>query len=354
MTLKQWSAWLLAAGITTLIAVVSIDFEGGGTDMGTASISLANMTEAQKDSVVRAEISRAKAGGEIISLRSGRGKVHKGDGNKLLATIGSKRQHYLDPDDNVYRPIDLTVKEISALAKVNPLKKFDEYVDAGVYRATWLKDKPHDYTFYRDDSYVKFTFIGSLANIDVKNEFTVDGVKQTYVIKEPSEHNILQWLVETDGNLVLDGAGGFKVQTSDGGSAPMRIMPPVASDAAGNPVIVSASVIGDTLTYWVTVEMGQVYPIEVDPTTTVVDIDASTGRIWGVSEVSYATARSIGVTADAASAGIGQHKVSNLRYVIRSFFSFDTSSLEDEAVIDSVKFKAVISENNSIDVKIRI
>jgi len=228
------------------------------------------------------EVSKRKVGEEIKSMRTSNSETFKSDsvivtrpdGEKVKVAQFNSRLYsgnhfWKDADVDTLRPLDLTVRDISALARMNPLRTHDKYVDAGPYTATWMNDKPNDYRIDAGDIYIKYRALFDEPGISATKEPTAGGIKETVILADSTVGHSLKWIFETDGSVVPDATNGFDVRAKNG-NVPLKIEPPVASDARENPVMAVASVSGDTLTFRVTVLPGQEYPITVDPSTTVV------------------------------------------------------------------------------------
>lgn len=283
--------------------------------------SRADRTEKALSVPIAVEISNAVKGQEIKSLREPNREVFKADsvwvhpkgpdGREAIgdsfraasftARVYARPKYFRDADGDTLRPLDLTVKDISALAKLNPLKTHDKYVDAGLYEASWFAEKPGEFRMNAGTAHVKYRALFGGTGITVATEPTADGMKETVTLADSAAGegdpagrpyggvnvHALRWVVETDGTLAANAAGGFDVRAKDG-TVPMRIERPRAWDADGKPVMVAATAGGDTLTFRVTVLPGQGYPVTVDPTT---NLNASQyGRASNSNSV-YLTAR---------------------------------------------------------------
>ena len=77
------------------------------------------------------EIKIRKVGEEITSLRKANIKVTKADNGQLRAKVFTRHIHYFDDADSTWKKPDFTVHEISVLEKLNPLRKWDKYVNIG-------------------------------------------------------------------------------------------------------------------------------------------------------------------------------------------------------------------------------
>ncbi len=287
-------------------------------------------------------IARAAKGEEIRSLREPNrevfkadsawvhpkgpdGKAVKADSFKVAAftaRVYARPKYFRDAGGDTLRPLDLTVREISALAKINPFKTHDRYVDAGPYTAQWMNNQPGNFRIDAGAAYVKYRALFAAKGATVSVQATADGMKETVTLADSTAAHVLRWVVETDGSLAANACGGFDVRAKDG-SVPMRIQRPVAWDAGGKPVMASATVEGDTLTFRVTVLPGQEYPVTVDPTTSV-KADSTAAQLYSLATVGdgYAAARNK-TTANSSDTGalrIGQTLDVGSFYTVRRGF----------------------------------
>ncbi len=300
---------------------------------------------------VSVQIGKAIKGAEIKALRTAnkevykadsvwvhpkdsRGKEVKADSFKVAAftaRVYAGPKYFMDADGDTLRPLDLTVREISALAKLNPLKTHDKYVDAGPYTAQWMDARPGEFRMDAGAAFVKYRAIFAAKGTTVAVQATATGMKETVVLADstagvgdpagrPYGH-VLRWIVETDGSLAANAAGGFDVRAKDG-SVPMRIQKPVAWDAGEKPVMASATVEGDTLTFRVTVLPGQKYPVTVDPTTSIKTFIG--GYVGYNNSGSYATARDAvtGSLVETDRIYVGQEYAGSVYGVRRGFLGF--------------------------------
>lgn len=273
---------LISGGVLAVAAVI------GGNEAQFQLERQAAVAEFKQDPM--AETAKRKVGEEIKSLRTENSETFKADsllvmrpeGMKKIAQLNSKiyagQKYWKDADVDTLRPIDLTVHEISALAKLNPLRTHDFYVDAAPYTARWMNGLPHDYRIDVGDTYVKYRALFDVKTAPVTVQATASGMKEDILLVDDKAPHELRWIIETSGSLVAGARNEFKVRASDG-TFPMEIAPPVAFDAAGKPVMAVASVKGDTLTFKLTVLPGQEFPLTVDPTTTVTLIAAESGYV---------------------------------------------------------------------------
>jgi len=339
MTGKQWTAWLSAGAVGTVMAGLLL-LQG---DELVSPVSLANMTKAQKDSVIATEVRSAKFGDEIMSMRSATARITKLDKGRFAAKIYTAPVNYLDGSDSTYKPIDLTVREISELAKLNPLRKFDKYVDAGVYRSTWMNGKPHDYTFYKGDYSVSYTALFDTADVHATTEFSTVGVKQTYTFKDIKSVQDLKWLMSS--NTVKQRRDDGSISFSDSAGTLLFLSPaPTAWDAKYAPVLVISALSGDTLTYTIDLPEDAVFPVTIDPTSVVATND---GYIQCYHDTDYATARNA-ITGDSTDGGelrIGLYSNGTYFGFRRSFVSF---AIPDMVSVSAASFFGEGNNDSSI------
>jgi len=342
MTTKEKKAWSAAAAIGTVMVVIL-------SQMGETPeppVRLNHMNRAQKDSVVAKEIREAKIGDEIVSLRTKTARITKVGSNKFNARITSAPQNYLDDADSVYKPIDLAVKDVSDLAKDDPLRKFDKYINAGNFRAGWKKNKRHDVSFYRENSFISYTALFDTIDVPVTTKFSTVGVKQTYTFADVESVQDLKWLMSSNTIKQKRPDGGFNFYSDD--YSLQFIMPaPTAWDANHVFIPVTATISGDTLIYVAVISEDVVFPVTIDPTTVITTNDA---YIY-VTNGTYVTARDA-VTGDAVYTtilGVGQ--ITDFT-VMRNFFSF---AIPDMTTLTSASlFLEGNSDNSTTDFEIYI
>lgn len=251
------------------------------------------------------EIATRSVGEEIVSLRTANTQTFKGSNpNELTTHIYVSDKYYLDTTNVVYKEIDTTTHELPVIAKLNPFKTYDAFVDAGNYKATWFADKPWNYKFSVGDSWIAYeALFDESASLAIKVETLSTGIKETITLKDETSPTILEW----------------KVTESVGESA-IITPPPTAVDADGKDIPVSESKTGNILTYEVDTR-GAVFPILVDPTTSITT--QNDGYVY-TSQATYAEARNAtSGTSNASDLRVGQMKFSTPTYRnYRTFLSF--------------------------------
>jgi hypothetical protein len=332
---------IMAGGVLAVAAVIAAN-ETIHMDEHAAALAEFRMEPA-------AEIAARKPGEEIRSLRTANSETYRVEdaivpipGERVAVNdsefvrrpstesravpqftmrVYASPKYFTDPDADTLRALDLTAHDISALAALNPFRTHDKYVDAGPYTAQWMNDTPADYRIDAGEAYVKYHAL--FEGIETSVVPGAEGMKETLTLAD-EKAPALRWIVETDGGLVAQSDGSFIVRAKDG-SNPLRIGAPRAWDAAGKPVMATASIEGDTLSFRVTVLPGQEYPVTVDPSTTVNAGSSRSGWMVNSSFVNYVTGRD-GTTGSAtagAYAWVGADSTTGGQFnIFRSFFSF--------------------------------
>lgn len=211
------------------------------------------------------EIKLAIPGDEIKALRTPTSESYKINNALVNTKVYSEPIHYVDEETGKLEKPDYEVKEISLLAKLNPFKEYDNYVNAGFYSATWLSDTENDYKFTDSkDGYISYKTAYETKGIAVFKEVIRDGIKQSYVMLDESAATALKWQIEASGKLELSEDGSVKVNGSE-----IVIAAPIAWDSKDTAIAVKVTISGDTLIYEPDLK-GAVYPVTIDPTTKLV------------------------------------------------------------------------------------
>ncbi len=339
--MRNWKAWLGAGGVSSLVAGMILL---GGGDPEVAPVKFNEMSKVAQDSVARAEYKSAEVGESIMAMRTKNMDVVKRKNGKREAKIYSQDRHYLDSADGYYKEKNLSVKEIHADAKDNPERLFDKYVDAGSYKITWFSGNKKDFTFHKDDHSVEYTTLHNTTDITTVIEQQYNGVKETITLHNAAADTILKWLITSNANYQQEGNA---IIFDDSGGYLFHIEEPTAFDFTGVSIPITVSLAGDTLSYEVHVPLNAVYPIEVDPVTTIGESNPDTG-VMERSNATYTTARNA-TTSQTVSAGgstIGQRGLAGTEYIFRQALTFDTSSLAG-SLIDAAEIKMVVQVDDS-------
>ena len=342
--MRNWAAWLSAGGVSALVAGMIL-LGGGDPEIEITQFNL--MSKVEQRSVINAELSSAKIGDSIKSLRTSKMEVIKLGKYKREAQIYSQDRNYLDPVDGFYKPKDLRVKEIHADAKDNPERLFDKYVDAGDYRVTWFDGNKKDFTFYKGDFSVEYTALHDTAEITTIVEQKYNGVKETITLQNSQASKKLKWLLTTNADYQQD---GNEIIFSDNGVFLFRIKAPTAFDAELRSVPVNVSLAGDTLFYDVDIPIDSVYPIEIDPTVTIDDTAAKSGVLWAYSGSEQTARDTTAATSFEQHFNMWVHAI----LVSRGLFRFDTSTLPDDATISATTLKTVITLDPGSDFYLKL
>jgi hypothetical protein len=304
------------AGIAAVALIIAgVEIQQQDADPGLKYVQVSKHSAALE----REEIVFRKKGEEIKSKRTPTMEVFKADsaGTRFTAHIYAVPKYFYDTDGDSLQALDLSERDIDALAKDDALKsekKHDRYIKAGPYKMTWFTGARHDYKIYSEDGRetVKFTALHSLANMTVSTTPIAGGVKQTWMLSSGAATE-LRWLVDSTFPLIYETGGSALTGV-------FRITAPKAWDADSTVVPVMVEIRGDTLVYRVDTD-GMSYPVTVDPSTTVTALTAQSGTLYG-DNATYLTQRN-GATAydiQAALVEAGQ-KAGNFESY-RSFMAF--------------------------------
>ncbi|MCK5603898.1 hypothetical protein KAR91_18570, partial [Candidatus Pacearchaeota archaeon] len=267
--MRNWKAWLAVAGTLGVTAVALLN----GGEFGTPDperMMLLNKTVSEQHLIQSVEIIAAKPGDEIVSKRTANSKHFKVTNNTFAAKIEMHAVHYLDPEDGVYKDPDLTIKDVSAEAKADPKRTFDKYVNPGngLPKTTWMEGFKENYTFFHPDGdSVKYRVMFDLQEIEVALAYEMETTKEFITLDDAGDGNTLSWIIETSAGTVLRGQEIY--YTDDKGKFLFRNPVPWAKDAAGKYIDIDVTFNLGLLTYVLDIPGDVVYPIIVDPSTTV-------------------------------------------------------------------------------------
>lgn len=191
--------------------------------------------------------------------------------------------------------------------------------------------------FERDGYYVTYTPTGKWTGRTVKLKHFAEGIKETVILSRESDMRVC-WKVETNARMESKNGGLIFSDTNE--REVFRVPKPDAWDARGIRTPVTATLTGDTLECSLSLSPDTEWPVYLDPTTAIGDIDVKTGFMSAVSRT-YAGARDTtsATVPDNANiaAWVGQQHDGTYYRVFRTSLLFDTSSLPDAATIDSAK-----------------
>lgn len=234
--------------------------------------------------------------GEIITLRTETAKMFDAGGGKRQAKIYTTPLHW--NDNGTWKSIDTSVYKRPLFTAI--LSKYEYNTQAGIYTAYYDKNKPWDYRFEVNNSWIEYeALFEESKSLSIKVEISKVGVKETITLIDANAPTRLSWNVTRSGTAIIT-------------------PPPTAFDADGKimPIIVSQD--GDILTYNVDTT-NAVFPIEVDPTSVIATNDK---RLY-IGNATYTTARNA-VTAENTYAQlyVGQQLDSGVYAIWRTFANF--------------------------------
>ena len=274
---------------------------------------------------------------EIVAMRDAHTQVFDLGNGKRKAQVFTKPIHWQDTDGK-WKSIDTSIRPRSFLTRL--FAEHELEVNSGVYRATFDQNVYYNYRYYAGGDWIQYTVLFDTLNARIDIETTKTGVKETVWLLNSKAPTTLKWLIESNAELQLSegiiSAGDIRTKTV------------VAEDANDVPVPMTVTLETDTLTVSLDTSAGITWPVKLDPSTTFYDVDAKTGRVEGYNS-NYQTARSnTGNAASYNELAVGQRPDGSVYRVYRSALTFNTASLEDDAVIDSAEVHVTVNANYSI------
>ena len=260
---------LLAVGGVTALVIGGIVIGGDKED-----ITLPYTSVIHERADIAIEQANAKPGDEITTMRDRNSKTIKVANGKFSKRIYSSKQHYLDSEDGVYKEYDLSIKDVTPEAKADPKRKWDKYVDPGedAPKTTWFKDTPWNYTFKDSDgeNYISFEALYGVGLVTHELKYNKFGTDLFVIINDKADandlNNELSWNVHSNEEIVIEQNGSLTISNSD-----ITVNSPWLKDANlkyyYNSIIVTLD--NNVLTYALNLPDDIVYPITIDPSTTV-------------------------------------------------------------------------------------
>ena len=283
---------------------------------------------------------------ENILLRTYNSETFDVYNGTRLKRVYSKKKFY--SDNRQSKQIDLSVIT----------EKKDDYthaVKAGPYTYRFNSSntgKGHRFT--KGDYYVTYIPAGNWKGKKSTITPTVYGIKEEILFHSISDSTV-SWNVLTNANVELK--NNELIFSDNEGISLFKIPQATAFDADGVPVPVTISFSGGTLSYCIIPESETIWPVKLDPSTEIGDDDDKTGRVQHYGEGSYTYYRNAaeGNFIQYFSLYVGLKKYISTFYIFRGFLVFDTSSLPEDAIIDSAKVVVVVSvdeSDNDFDMKL--
>ena len=343
--MNRWKL-LVFGGIAALGTTIAVMQDGG--EAGPEVMVLAGKTAREIHVVQSDEIVKAKPGDEIVSKRTANSKHYKVTNNTFHAEISMTDVHYLDPADGVYKEPDLTVREVTAEAKKDPRRLYDRFVDPGngLPKTAFFETRPWDYIFYHPDGdSVRYDALYDTQEIEAVMVYEMRTTKEYITLDSEADGSALSWLIETSAECELRGNEVY--YTDDDGKFLFRNPAPWAKDADGKDIPVAVKLDHDLLTYLLDIPETAVYPITVDPSTTVQGVlDGTTES----SNVVYATARNAtNSTSTNTNITVGQLWNDPNYIVNRAFLTIPLDGLPNIASVSSCSLYFYVNTDGSTD-----
>ncbi|MFA6470483.1 MAG: hypothetical protein WCU00_00470 [Candidatus Latescibacterota bacterium] len=226
---------------------------------------------------------------------------------------------------------------------------FTTVVKGGQYTWRYNPEKAGDGgRFERGKYHVTFLPIGNIEGRKVTVKPSVDGIKESIEITR-SEDSIISWRIITNAQVRF--AAGELIFEDDNGRKLFRITPFFAWDSAGDKIPVETAFSGDILTCTLAIPEKVVWPIILDPSIALDNVDTMIGYQVGADSTLYTTSRNKTIANypdnSFISLWVGQSYQSGMWRVHRSFLVFDTTPIPDSAIIDSAKVLMVVDGDYS-------
>ena len=277
---------------------------------------------------------------EITGQRTEKSETFKTSNGKHMIRIYTGKKFY--KEGNAFKKVNLT-------ETLEAVDGFTHVIEAGPYSYRYDSDNVRKgYRFERDGYYVTYSPAGNWDGIIQHVEPKVTGIKEIIFMNSEAGSSV-SWELKT--NALLSVSNGEITFRDSNKEFLFRTSKPWAQDADGNFIDIFVNVSGDTLAYDLSIPQNVTWPITIDPNTTIDDSGTATGLMRSIYNGSYTSARN--AEESGGSGGgvynslilIGQRINSTYYYVDRSALSFDTSSLPEDAIIDSVDVVLVAEVN---------
>jgi len=207
------------------------------------------------------------------------------------------------------------------LTHVHTQPKYYKNITTGKYEAisTPTVDSFKGYYSFTHLSHsVSYTPLFNIDDIEIINNKSNTGIKQTIILKNDKAPTKLTWQVNT--NAIIEYNNGQLIFTDNNGDFLFRTLKPRAWDENNNDISIKVTYINSLLIYELDVSKPLTYPVTVDPTTTMQV--ANDGGIYKSDNI-YNTARDAtdGTNAVTNFLQVGQRPGTPI-YVNRVFLSF--------------------------------
>ncbi len=270
---------------------------------------------------------------EVVEARTANTVVIEGDsiitGDRKIPRFNARTYaepvHYKDGKGK-WKQIDPTLRPKPFLRR--ELSPYPYEVTSGVYDAEFPEEKEYNYKFSANGASVEYVANFDDKAVSIGIETTKSGVKEIITLIDDNAPTRLEWALTVDAE-IREIDGGFGVYNSDG-ELGFLIQAANARDAKGKELSVSTKLARDMLIAEVDTT-GAVYPITIDPSTTVNISGGTTTGYVQMQNATYLTARNE-TTADAVYNAtvlkVGQIDSAGVHYysIRRSFLAFPMSN----------------------------
>jgi hypothetical protein len=210
---------------------------------------------------------------EVVSQRTANKIVFKtANKNQFQARVYSTPVNYKATDGS-WKTIDTTLQEKAFL---NKLSGYEYEIASGIYNADIKSEKEYNYRFRRGNASVAYEALFDTAKaVTIKVQPTTTGIKETVILADNTAPSSLSWKLTVEGFVRSNSSGGWTICDQQANDQFM-IEPLTALDANGKVVPITSTLINGTLTAVLDCK-DAVFPVEVDPTTTVTILAANSG-----------------------------------------------------------------------------
>lgn len=277
---------------------------------------------------------------ELVQLRTEHSETYEQVDGSRTTLVFARRKYLRDNGALVRIPL--------APAR-EALFGFTGAVKAGLYTYRYNPERAGDGgRFERGEYHATFLPIGNMDGRKVIVKPAAEGIKESIEITS-REDSVMCWKIVTNAKVRFT-AGELVFEDRNGGKL-FRVTPFYACDKSGDEIPAAVTFSGDILTCSLSIPEKAAWPIILDPSIALDNVDTKIGYQVGSDPTYYATARNK-TSADYPdnpfiSIWVGQGYVADMWRVHRSFLVFDTAPIPDSAIIDSAKVVMVVDGDYS-------
>ena len=280
---------------------------------------------------------RAGEPSELIQLRTENSDTFENGDRGRVTRVFAKKKYYRDRGAMIKIGLDPVDEAIFGYTRA---------VKTDLYTWRYNPENTGDGgRFERGEYSVTLLPLGKSEGKKMSVKPSPDGIKETIEISG-AENSVLRWRITSNARIVR---GDRQITFEDGkGEFLFRLTPFTAWDSRGVEVPAAMSLSGDTLTCRLAIPEKAEWPLTVDPSISISHVEDKIGYMYSMDASSYSTARNKTVAdypddINNSHVWVGQAFISNAWRVYRSFLTFDTSPIPDNALIDSAKVIMVIN-----------